>query len=135
MALQKQQKVNAEGRYFDSAKSIQHETGVGHPDRPDCTPHSQHARGLFGLPREIGDAIYEECLVSGNMINLMNLKDGCISHPQIYQQKLGIWPQILLTSKMVHIEASEILYGSNTFYVDAQPMWRYTRQRRIRKPS
>ena len=86
---------------------------------------------FFSLPREIRDAIYEECLVSTKMIDLSNL--GTTSrHKRFQKQALGLLPNILRICRQIEREASEILYGANTFFVDLQPMWDYGKERLIR---
>ena len=86
---------------------------------------------FFSLPREIRDAIYEECLVSTDIIALSNL--GTTSRRKRFpKQALGLLPNLLRTCHQIEQEASEILYGANTFFVDLQPMWDYGKERHIR---
>ncbi|KAK3677840.1 hypothetical protein LTR37_021508 [Vermiconidia calcicola] len=96
------------------------------------TAHSPpKSLGFLDLPREIRDDIYEECLVSNDMIELCNLRLDS-ARDRSNKQRLGLVPNLLRTCRQAQEEGSKILYGSNTFYVDIQPMWQYTRSRDIR---
>ena len=89
--------------------------------------------GFLALPREIRDVIYGECLVSTEVIDLSNLRMGSHNHPRFRHQALGLLPNILRTCRQIEEEASQVLYGSNMFSVELQPMWEYTKHRKIRE--
>ncbi|KAI9721201.1 MAG: hypothetical protein M1812_002362 [Candelaria pacifica] len=64
---------------------------------------------LLDLPRELRDQIYQHSLVT----------NGYIEHPAKYKfqsiPELGV--NLLRTSRQIHDEASQVLYGYNTFQI------------------
>ena len=93
-------------------------------------PRGRPITGLFDLPKEVRDLIYEECLVSDDTIALSNLQLRSRYHPR--HQSLRLVSNILLACRQVYTEGSAVLYAANTFHVDLQPLWDYTRMGRFR---
>ncbi|KAF2666797.1 hypothetical protein BT63DRAFT_319174 [Microthyrium microscopicum] len=79
----------------------------------------QQSRGvcLFDLPAEIRAMVYQSLLISDTAYRLGH--HGPYSHEKRDQNTdIGkIYPSILATCQAVFAEASEVLYGDNTFYL------------------
>ena len=72
--------------------------------------------GFLDLPAELRTQIYELALVSREHIDLLSF-----ASPRTYQrpfQTTKLSPAILQTCKQVYEEASDVLYGLNTFYLN-----------------
>jgi hypothetical protein len=74
-----------------------------HDDEPDW--------GFFVLPPEIRELVYRELLLSDSAFRLGH--HGPYSH----EDKSPTYPAILRTCRLVFEEASNVLYGDNTFYL------------------
>lgn len=79
------------------------------------------ASRFLQLPTELRDLIYEYALVADSVIDLGNLRPQAAYWPS--RQALGLCPQLLRVSKRVFTEAIAILYGLNTFSIEAFTFW------------
>lgn len=71
--------------------------------------------GFMRLPRELRDLIYELALVAETPISILNFTNP--TRGLLPVQTLGINPALLVTlvSKTLYKEASQVLYGLNTY--------------------
>lgn len=67
------------------------------------------------LPPELRTMVYKELLLSDSAFRLGH--HGPYSH----EKRRQLYPQILRTCKSIFMEASEVLYGDNTFYLGKSP--------------
>ena len=86
---------------------------------------------FLSLPREIRDIILKLCLDSDEILELKNLQFERRGRLQLRPHYLGLFPNILRVCRQLNEEASQLLYGANTFFLDIQPMWQYTRDQAI----
>ncbi|KAF2200858.1 hypothetical protein GQ43DRAFT_432132 [Delitschia confertaspora ATCC 74209] len=66
------------------------------------------------LPRELRNKVYRELLILNFPMMLIHSRP---SWPDLHDPGWKLYPEILRTSKKFHQEASEVLYGENSFYV------------------
>ena len=83
---------------------------------------------FFNFPAEIRLQIYEELLVSSELIKFKTTEDSELSLPPLVLfKRYGLCPAALRANKTVHREANELLYTRNRFeFIDLIPTERLT---------
>lgn len=95
------------GMYNDMSSSSCHMLSDDESSSVDCEPQYS----FWSIPPELRTLVYENLLLSDSAFRLGH--HGPYSH----ETRRQLYPQILRTCSTIFNEASNVLYGDNTFYL------------------